>query len=76
MDQLNHLCFFRYCGSWADGSYLIIQTELCNGGSLDDMFEANLNAHQRMEEDQLKQVLLHIGSGLKFMHSQGTGFVC
>ncbi|RXG56527.1 Wee1-like protein kinase 1-B [Armadillidium vulgare] len=60
----------RYYSAWAENNHMIIQNEYCNGGSLADVLESIKKTHNNFSEEQLKQILLHIAKGLKYIHSQ------
>ncbi|MCL4141206.1 UNVERIFIED_CONTAM: hypothetical protein GTU68_045582 [Idotea baltica] len=60
----------RYYSAWAENNHMIIQNEHCNCGSLADVLEANKKTQNVFSETQLKQILLHVAKGLKYIHSQ------
>ncbi|XP_034666240.1 wee1-like protein kinase [Drosophila subobscura] len=54
----------RYFSAWTEDYHLLIQNELCDGGSLQARAET-----QCLGESELKIVLLHVIEGLRYMHS-------
>ena len=64
-----HQHVVRYYSAWAEDNHMIIQNEYCNGGSLADAI-TNLEKEKRFfSEAELKQLLLHVAEGLRYIHS-------
>ncbi|XP_041452735.1 wee1-like protein kinase 1-A isoform X1 [Lytechinus variegatus] len=66
-----HIHVVRYYSAWSEAGHMIIQNEYCNGGSLADIISSNKQNNHIMTEIELKQVLVQIAQGLKYIHSQG-----
>ncbi|NP_999796.1 WEE1-like CDK tyrosine kinase [Strongylocentrotus purpuratus] len=66
-----HIHVVRYYSAWSEAGHMIIQNEYCNGGSLADIISSNKQNNHRMTEIELKQVLVQIAQGLKYIHSEG-----
>lgn len=66
-----HVHVVRYYSAWSEAGHMIIQNEYCNGGSLADIISTNKQNGQAMTEMELKQVLVQVAQGLKYIHSQG-----
>nr|XP_005990597.1 PREDICTED: wee1-like protein kinase 2 [Latimeria chalumnae] len=67
----HHPHVVRYYSAWAEEDHMIIQSEYCNGGSLQDAIADNRNEEQYFEEAELKEILLQVSMGLKYIHSTG-----
>ncbi|KAF7487320.1 Hypothetical predicted protein [Marmota monax] len=67
----HHPHVVRYYSSWAEDDHVIIQNEYCNGGSLQAAISENTKSGKHFQEPKLKDILLQISSGLKYIHNSG-----
>ncbi|NXG76844.1 WEE2 kinase, partial [Baryphthengus martii] len=67
----HHPHVVRYYSAWAEDDHMIIQNEHCNGGSLQDMLLENAKLFQYFPEAELKDILLQVSMGLKYIHNSG-----
>ncbi|XP_045420091.1 wee1-like protein kinase 2 [Lemur catta] len=67
----HHPHVVRYYSSWAEDDHMIIQNEYCNGGSLQGAIAENANSGNHFQEPKLKDILLQISLGLKYIHNAG-----
>ncbi|NXE97956.1 WEE2 kinase, partial [Menura novaehollandiae] len=67
----HHPHVVRYYSAWAEDDHMIIQNEHCNGGSLQDMLLENAKLGQYFPEAELKEILLQVSMGLKYIHNSG-----
>ncbi|XP_040201641.1 wee1-like protein kinase 2 [Rana temporaria] len=67
----HHPHVVRYYSAWAEDDHMIIQNEYCNGGSLQDHIVENTKSGQLVMEQELKEILLQVSMGLKYIHSSG-----
>lgn len=54
----------RYYSAWSEDEHMMIQNEFCNGGTLSDLIKET-----HLSEVRLKDLLLQVSRGLKFIHS-------
>nr|XP_025045592.1 wee1-like protein kinase 2 isoform X1 [Pelodiscus sinensis] len=67
----HHPHVVRYYSAWAEDDHMIIQNEHCNGGSLQDVLLENAKTGHYFQEAELKEILLQVSMGLKYIHSSG-----
>ncbi|GCC16900.1 hypothetical protein chiPu_0017385 [Chiloscyllium punctatum] len=65
----HHPHVVRYYSAWAEDDHMLIQNEYCNGGSLADVLTENLQEGILLAEGELKEILLQVSMGLKYIHS-------
>ncbi|CAL8262232.1 unnamed protein product [Merluccius merluccius] len=67
----HHPHVVRYYSAWAEDDHMIIQNEYCDGGSLYDAIMKKEAQGELFSEEELKDLLLQVSLGLKYIHSSG-----
>ncbi|XP_071071622.1 wee1-like protein kinase 2 [Dasypus novemcinctus] len=67
----HHPHVVRYYSAWAEDDHMIIQNEYCNGGSLQAAISEAKKSGNHFQEPKLKNILLQISLGLKYIHNSG-----
>ncbi|XP_072340337.1 wee1-like protein kinase 2 isoform X2 [Scyliorhinus torazame] len=65
----HHPHVVRYYSAWAEDDHMLIQNEYCNGASLADALMDNSQEGILLAEGELKEILLQVSMGLKYIHS-------
>ncbi|XP_022605698.1 wee1-like protein kinase 2 [Seriola dumerili] len=67
----HHPHVVRYYSAWAEDDHMIIQNEYCDGGSLSDAIVTKQLQCELFSGAELKDLLLQVSMGLKYIHSSG-----
>uniref|UniRef100_A0A672GRB9 Wee1-like protein kinase n=2 Tax=Salarias fasciatus TaxID=181472 RepID=A0A672GRB9_SALFA len=67
----HHPHVVRYYSAWAEDDHMLIQNEFCDGGSLGDAIVKREVQGDLFTEAELKDLLLQVSMGLKYIHSSG-----
>uniref|UniRef100_A0A3P8RQW4 Wee1-like protein kinase n=1 Tax=Amphiprion percula TaxID=161767 RepID=A0A3P8RQW4_AMPPE len=67
----HHPHVVRYYSAWAEDDHMIIQNEYCDGGSLNNAIVKKEVQGELFTEAELKDLLLQVSMGLKYIHSSG-----
>ncbi|XP_044211688.1 wee1-like protein kinase 2 [Thunnus albacares] len=67
----HHPHVVRYYSAWAEDNHMIIQNEYCDGGSVNDAIMKKEVQGELFSEAELKDLLLQVSMGLKYIHSLG-----
>ncbi|XP_066540455.1 wee1-like protein kinase 2 [Hoplias malabaricus] len=67
----HHPHVVRYYSAWAEDDHMIIQNEYCDGGSLLDVITEKEEQGEFFREPELRDLLLQVSLGLKYIHSSG-----
>nr|XP_020458673.1 wee1-like protein kinase 2 [Monopterus albus]XP_020458674.1 wee1-like protein kinase 2 [Monopterus albus] len=67
----HHPHVVRYYSAWAEDNHMIIQNEYCDRGSLSDAIMKKDVQGELFAEAELKDLLLQVSMGLKYIHTSG-----
>eukprot|EP00096_Caligus_rogercresseyi_P001014 TRINITY_DN115_c2_g1_i4.p1 TRINITY_DN115_c2_g1~~TRINITY_DN115_c2_g1_i4.p1 ORF type:complete len:700 (+),score=275.41 TRINITY_DN115_c2_g1_i4:2145-4244(+) len=67
---MKHKHVIRYFNSWVENCQVYIQTEYCEGGSLQSSIDTYRKRNRRFPESELRTILSQIAKGLHYIHSK------
>jgi len=68
--MMKHRHIVRYFNAWVESGHLHIQTEFCEGGSLEAKVDVCIESDMRFSDLELRKILIQVTRGLQYLHKK------
>jgi len=68
--MMKHRHVVRYFNAWVESGHLHIQTEFCEGGSLEAKVDVCINSNMKFSDLELRKILIQVTRGLQYLHKK------
>lgn len=68
--MMKHRHVVRYFNAWVENGHLHIQTEFCEGGSLEAKVDVCIESNMRFSDLELRKILIQVTRGLQYLHKK------
>jgi len=68
--MMKHRHVVRYFNAWVESGRLHIQTEFCEGGSLEAKVNVCIESNMKFSDIELRKILIQVARGLQYLHKK------
>jgi len=68
--MMKHRHVVRYFNAWVESGHLHIQTEFCEGGSLEAKVDVCIKSAMKFSDLELRKILIQVTRGLQYLHKK------